>query len=265
MIVYPKISPVLLQIGPVKIHWYGVMYLLGFAIAYALARVRAEKPYSPITGEQVGDLIFYSALGVVLGGRIGYMLFYNFQVLIHKPFSLFAVWQGGMSFHGGLLGVVLAIAFYAKKINKPYFAINDFITPLVPIGLGLGRLGNFINGELWGRVTNVPWAMVFPHVDLLPRHPSQLYEFFLEGVFLFIILWYYSRKKRPTGSVTALFGVLYGSFRFGVEFFREPDDGLGFVVFDSLTMGQLLSLPMILIGLWLLWRNVRGAKKCSNI
>jgi len=202
----------------------------------------------------VSDLIFYGALGVVLGGRIGYMLFYNFSGLIADPLSLVRTWQGGMSFHGGLIGVLVAMWFMARRFHKPFFAVTDFIAPLVPLGLAAGRLGNFINGELWGRATDVPWGMVFPRVDALARHPSQLYEFFLEGVVMFVILWCYSARNPPTMRVSALFLLLYGCFRFIVEYFREPDAQWGFVLFNSMSMGQLLSIPVVFFGiiLWIL-------------
>lgn len=188
----------------------------------------------------------------MLGGRIGYMLFYDFGALLHNPLSLFQVWDGGMSFHGGFLGVMLALWLYARKIKRPWLKLCDFLVPLVPIGLGAGRIGNFINGELWGRVSHVPWAMVFPGAGPLPRHPSQLYEFLLEGVLLFLILWWYSRKPRPTGRISVLFIILYGVFRFMVEFVRNPDPQLGFVAFGWMTRGQELCIPMIIGGI-ILW------------
>lgn len=248
MLLYPDINPVALQLGPVKIHWYGLMYLLGFAIAWLLALYRANKPNSGWDKDQVADFIFYCALGVILGGRIGYMLFYDFSGLISEPFSLFKIWQGGMSFHGGLMGVVIALWLFARRYHKTWCEVADFAAPLVPLGLAAGRIGNFINGELWGRVTTLPWAMVFPGAGPLPRHPSQLYEFLCEGVLLFVILWWFSAKKRPPFAVGALFLLLYGLFRFVIEFFREPDPQLGFVAFGCLSQGQLLSIPMILIG-----------------
>ncbi|MGR5463269.1 prolipoprotein diacylglyceryl transferase [Photobacterium damselae] len=244
---FPQIDPVLVQIGPLAIRWYGLMYLIGFAFAMWLANRRADQPGSGWTKDQVSDLLFAGFLGVVIGGRIGYVLFYNFDLFLANPLYLFKVWTGGMSFHGGLLGVITAMLWYGHKNGRTFFSIADFIAPLVPFGLGMGRLGNFINGELWGRVTDVPWAMIFPTGGPLPRHPSQLYEFLLEGVVLFIILNLFIRKPRPTGAVSGLFLLCYGSFRFFVEFFRQPDAQLGF--FDGwLTMGQILSTPMILLG-----------------
>ncbi|HIF9154092.1 TPA: prolipoprotein diacylglyceryl transferase [Photobacterium damselae] len=244
---FPQIDPVLVQIGPLAIRWYGLMYLIGFAFAMWLANRRADQPGSGWTKDQVSDLLFAGFLGVVIGGRIGYVLFYNFDLFLANPLYLFKVWTGGMSFHGGLLGVITAMFWYGHKNGRTFFSIADFIAPLVPFGLGMGRLGNFINGELWGRVTDVPWAMIFPTGGPLPRHPSQLYEFLLEGVVLFIILNLFIRKPRPIGAVSGLFLLCYGSFRFFVEFFRQPDAQLGF--FDGwLTMGQILSTPMILLG-----------------
>lgn len=246
MLPFPNINPIALELGPLKVHWYGVMYLIGFAGAWLLCDRRAVK--WGWTKEQVSDLIFYAALGVVLGGRIGYVLFYNFSSFLQHPLWIFKVWEGGMSFHGGMLGVFLALYCYGKSIGKTFFEVSDFIAPMVPIGLGAGRLGNFINGELWGRATDVPWAMIFPNADALPRHPSQLYQCFLEGVVMFIVLYVFSQKPRPLMSISGLFLILYGTFRIAVEFFRQPDSQLGFIAFDWLTMGQLLSLPMVIIG-----------------
>ncbi len=252
MLSYPQIDPVAVAIGPLKIHWYGLMYLLGFAAAWWLARIRSQRKDAPLNVVQVSDLIFYGALGVVIGGRIGYVLFYHFENFLQDPLWLFAIWEGGMSFHGGMLGVLVAMFFYGKTLNLNVFQLTDFTVPLVPIGLGAGRLGNFIGGELWGRVTDVPWAMVFPRAGDLPRHPSQLYQLALEGVLLFLILWWYSAKPRPRMAVSGLFLICYGVFRFVVEFFRQPDAHLGYIAFNWLTMGQLLTLPMVLVGLMLM-------------
>ncbi len=248
MLHYPDINPIAFSLGPLRVHWYGLMYLLGFMAAWVLATRRAQHSASGWTSNQVADLIFYGALGVIIGGRLGYMLFYDFGQFIQHPLTIFKLWDGGMSFHGGMLGVWVALAFYAWRYHKNIWALTDFAAPLVPIGLGLGRLGNFINGELWGRVTTMPWGMVYPDAGPLPRHPSELYECLLEGVVLFTILWWFSAKPRPRFAVTALFLLCYGSFRFVLEFFRQPDPQLGFIAWGWLTMGQLLSLPMILIG-----------------
>lgn len=252
MLTFPNIDPIAVSLGPLSIRWYGLMYLVGFVAGYLLLSYRARKPQSGWTVEQVSDLIFYGAMGVVLGGRVGYVLFYNFSGLVDDPLSLFKVWEGGMSFHGGFLGVMIAMWLYGRKIGKTQFELLDFCAPIVPIGLGAGRIGNFIGGELWGRQTDVPWGMVFPHVDNLARHPSQLYQAFLEGLVLFLILWFYSAKPRPKYAVSGMFALFYGLFRFMVEFVREPDAHLGKVAFDWLTMGQILSLPMIAVGIILL-------------
>lgn len=244
-----EIDPIAVALGPLKIHWYGLMYLVGFASAWYLGGKRARRPGSGWTEDQVSDLIFWGAVGVVLGGRFGYVLFYNFGQFLDDPLWLFAVWEGGMSFHGGLLGVIAAIGYFSHKYQKSYFEIGDFVAPLIPIGLGAGRVGNFIGGELWGRPTDQSWGVIFPRAgDMMARHPSQLYEFALEGVVLFTLLWFYSSKPRPKMAVSALFLILYGLFRSSVEFFRQPDVQLGFVALDWMTMGQLLSLPMVVLG-----------------
>lgn len=245
------INPIALDLGPLQVHWYGLMYLIGFAAAWWLGVKRARKPGSGWTEEQISDLIFWGAMGVVLGGRMGYVLFYHFDRFLQDPLWLFAVWEGGMSFHGGLLGVIAAMYLFGRKHGKSLFTMTDFVAPLVPIGLGAGRIGNFIGGELWGRVTDGPWGVVFPRGGDLPRHPSQLYEFALEGLVLFVVLWWFSSKPRPKMAVSGLFLLLYGVFRSLVEFVREPDAHLQFIAFEWLTMGQLLSLPMILLGMFL--------------
>lgn len=248
MLSYPHIDPVLVALGPIKIHWYGIMYLIGFAAVWLLGQRRAALPWSVIKPEAIEDLVTYGALGVIVGGRLGYILFYNFGAFLENPLILFKIWQGGMSFHGGMLGVFIAMWFFAKKQHCTVLQLTDIIAPLAPIGLGAGRIGNFINSELWGRPTDVPWAMVFPTGGALARHPSQLYEAFLEGIVLFIILWVYTQKPRPTMAATGLAVTLYGCFRFFIEFFRMPDAHLGYLALDWLTMGQILSTPMIIIG-----------------
>lgn len=255
MIVFPQIDPVAFSLGPIKVHWYGLMYLLGFVAAWGLAHWRVKHYRLNWTAEQISDLIFYGALGVIIGGRIGYLLFYNSYQFFTQPWVVVKLWEGGMSFHGGLIGVAVAMWLFARKIKKPFLEVADFLAPLVPLGLGAGRIGNFINGELWGRVTDMPWAMIFPNSDGQPRHPSQLYEFGLEGVALFIFLWWYAAKPRPAGRVTAMFLIGYALCRLLAECFREPDAQLGFIGFNWLTMGQLLSIPMLLIGLWCLKRS----------
>ncbi len=252
MLIHPQFDPVALHLGPLAIRWYGLMYLLAFGLFLLLGRQRIKTgPQSGWTVNELDDLLFYGVLGVVLGGRLGYVLFYQPAHFFAHPLEIFSVWQGGMAFHGGLLGVLVAMGLFAHKTGKRWLAVTDFIAPLVPLGLGAGRIGNFINGELWGRPTDVPWAMVFPQVDSVPRHPSQLYQFALEGLTLFVILWLFSRKPRPTGAVSGLFLIGYGTFRFLVEFTREPDSFLGLLALN-LSMGQWLSLPMILAGIAML-------------
>jgi phosphatidylglycerol:prolipoprotein diacylglycerol transferase len=259
MLTAPNIDPVAISIGPLKVHWYGLMYVFGLLALWFLASRRARRPNSGWTTEEVGDLVFYGALGVILGGRIGYMLFYNLPHYLEHPLDIFRIWEGGMSFHGGLVGTLLAVLYFARKTGKRFFAITDFVAPWVPIGLGLGRIGNFINQELWGKVTNLPWGMVFRDAGPLPRHPSQLYQASLEGVALFVILWLFTRKPRPTASVSGLFLIGYGLFRFLVEFVREPDPQLGYLAWGWLTMGQVLSFPMILVGIGLMVWAYRAA------
>jgi phosphatidylglycerol:prolipoprotein diacylglycerol transferase len=250
MLTYPQINPVALNLGFIELHWYGLMYLLAFLIAYALGCYRARQPNSVLNKEELGDLLlFWGVLGVIIGGRLGYVLFYQFNYFLRDPAYIFKVWEGGMSFHGGLIGAILAMIFYARKHHKAVGKVFDFIAPLVPVGLGLGRIGNFINGELWGRPTDVAWGMVFPHVDAQARHATQLYEAALEGILLFAVLWLFSAKPRPAYSVSGLFLIGYGLIRFLLEYYREPDAHLGFVLFGSLTMGQLLSLPMLIAGI----------------
>src|SRR5690554_5416780 len=243
------------------------MYLLGFLVGWLGARYRARRPDSPVAPVQVDDLIFYTAFGVIVGGRVGYMLFYNLDGFLANPLSLFAIWQGGMSFHGGLIGVIVAMWLFARKVRRPFFSIADFVAPWITPGLGFGRIGNFINGELWGVETDpdAPWAMI---VDGVARHPSQLYEAFLEGLVLFVALVTFSARPRPTMAVSGLFLLLYGVFRFGVEFVREPDRDIGYIAFGWLTQGQLLSAPMIVAGVVLLvlaYRRRGGAARAAAV
>lgn len=252
MLRYPHFDPVLVHIGPLAIHWYGLMYLVGFLGAWGLARWRADR--IGLAKSDVGDMIFYGALGVVLGGRIGYALFYGWEFFAADPLWIFRVWDGGMSFHGGLLGVAVAIVLFARKHNLRFMQLCDFIAPVVPVGLGAGRIGNFINQELPGRISHLPWAIDYPKYGPEPRHPSAIYQFLTEGVLLFIILWWVSSKPRKRGLVAGLFVLLYGCFRFFTEFFRRPDPQLGFIAFNWMTMGQLLCIPMIVIGILIvLW------------
>jgi phosphatidylglycerol:prolipoprotein diacylglycerol transferase len=252
VLVHPGFDPVALQVGPLAIRWYGLMYLVAFLLVIVLGRRRINtQPWTGWSKSQLDDALFYGVLGTILGGRLGYVLFYKLDYYLAHPLEIFYIWQGGMSFHGGFLGVIIAMALFARRTRKKWLNVTDFIAPLVPPGLAAGRLGNFINAELWGRPSDVPWATVFPNVDAIPRHPSQLYEFALEGVAMFIILWWFASKPRPAGAVSALFLILYGGFRFLVEFTREPDDYLGLLAFN-MSMGQWLSVPMILVGVALL-------------
>jgi phosphatidylglycerol---prolipoprotein diacylglyceryl transferase len=252
MLAYPSINPVAFHLFTWPVYWYGLMYLVGFLGGWGLLAWRLHVSPRGFTQDQLSDVGFFAAIGAIVGGRLGYMIFYDWRVLFSDPLLIFQTWKGGMSFHGGLLGVLVALILCTRKINKPLLALTDLIAPVVPIGLGAGRIGNFINGELWGRVTTAPWGMVFPNAGSLPRHPSQLYEFALEGVLLFIILWLYSWKPKPMGAVSGLFAICYGCFRTGVEFFREPDAQIGYLAFGWLTEGQLLSLPLILVGIALM-------------
>ena len=252
MLIHPQFDPVAIHIGSFGIHWYGLMYLTGFLGFLFLGQYQIKhKPWFNWNKTMLDDALFYGALGVIIGGRLGYVVFYQATYFLRHPLEILAVWQGGMSFHGGFLGVLVAMYLFNKKHPQPWLKTMDFVAPLVPIGLGAGRMGNFINGELWGRVTDLKIGMIFPQADNLPRHASQLYEFSLEGVLLFVILWWFSSKQRPTGAISALFLLGYGSFRFLVEFTRQPDDFLGLLGL-GLSMGQWLSLPMILVGIWML-------------
>lgn len=266
MLTYPAIDPVAISVGPLNVHWYGIMYLFAFAAAWILAWKRAALPHSPIKPSQVEDLIVYGAIGVVLGGRFGYVVLYNFDAWLRDPLWLFRVWEGGMAFHGGLLGVILAIFLYCRRLKISYFDTLDFVVPLVPLGLGFGRIGNFIGQELWGRATDVSWGMVFPRdPEALVRHPSQLYQAFLEGFVLFIIVFWFSRKPRPRLAVASVFLIFYGIFRFAVEFVRQPDDHIPTLVFGWMTRGQLLTIPMIAVGIGILcWAYYQQSKKADT-
>ena len=276
MLQFPDFDPVALQIGPLVIRWYGLMYLIGFGGGWWLLRRRMRLPGAICTVEHVDDLVFYTAMGVILGGRVGYMLFYNWAQLLAEPLSLFYIWRGGMSFHGGLLGVAFAMLLYGRKIGRSFWQLSDLITPVVTIGLGAGRIGNFINGELWGRPTDLPWAMqvscteskfedlCFGQLDLPagtlwtpPLHPSPLYEALLEGLVLFILLWTFSAKPRPVMAVSGMFGLCYGLFRAAVEFVRLPDSHIDYLAFGWVTMGHVLTVPMILSGLLVLFLAYR--------
>jgi len=266
MLQHPQFNPVAVHIGSLSIHWYGLMYLLAFALVWLLGRWRIRQGLIPLTTRHLEDLLFYGVLGVIVGGRMGYALFYKFSDFLARPWELLYLWQGGMSFHGGLIGVLVALWLVARKTGHPFLVVSDSIAPLVPLGLAAGRMGNFINGELWGRPTDLPWGMVFPQAgDPLARHPSQLYEMGLEGLLLFALLWMFSRTARPTGAISALFLVGYGVLRFLVEYTREPDRFLG-VLSGGMSMGQWLSLPMILIGVLLAVRagNGKTDKKISG-
>jgi phosphatidylglycerol:prolipoprotein diacylglycerol transferase len=272
MLTYPDIDPVAFSLGPLKIHWYGLMYLVGFAAFWALGRYRAARSGSGWTPQMVDDVLFYGVVGTIVGGRLGYMLFYGYDQIVDNPLNLFKVWEGGMSFHGGLIGVMTAMWVFARRNGRRFFEVTDFIAPLVPLGLFAGRIGNFINGELWGGATGLPWGMRLPCDRFpayceglpaeagwsLPLHPSQLYEAALEGVALFLIVWLFSARPRPTMAVSGLFLLVYGLFRFAVEMVRRPDAHIGYLAFDWVTMGQVLSLPMILFGALLLFLAYRS-------
>ncbi|MFZ3174719.1 MAG: prolipoprotein diacylglyceryl transferase [Thiobacillus sp.] len=253
MLVHPQFDPVALQLGPVAIHWYGLMYLIAFLQVILLGRwCIAHRPWSGWTVNMLDDVLFYGVLGVILGGRLGYVLFYKPMEYLANPLDILKLWEGGMSFHGGFLGVIIAMALFAKRHKLRWLSVTDFIAPLVPLGLAAGRLGNFINGELWGRATDLPWGMVFPQAgDGIARHPSQLYQFAGEGLLLFAVLWLYSSKPRPVGAISGVFLIGYGTFRFLAEFAREPDSFLGLLGMD-LSMGQWLSLPMVVAGVIML-------------
>ena len=263
MLIHPQFDPIALSLGPLQIHWYGLTYLVAFALFYGLALQRTRQPqwaHLGWNGRDVEDLLFYGVLGVILGGRLGYVLFYKLGDYLAHPLDIFMVWKGGMSFHGGLLGVLVAMALFARRRGRSYWEVTDLIAPCVPTGLASGRIGNFINGELWGRAADptLPWAMIFPQSgSSLPRHPSQLYQFALEGVLLFVLLWMYSRKPRALGQVSGAFLLGYGVFRFTAEFFREPDSFLGLLALN-MSMGQWLCVPMVVMGVGLMLRGAPG-------
>ena len=250
--IMPHIDPVFLRLGPLEFRWYGLMYIIGFICAYFVILAGVKRKQIGFTRDDVADFVFTAALGVILGGRTGYILFYNLAFYLDHPLKVFAVWEGGMSFHGGLAGGILAGLYFVRKKKVPIFRMADIVAPSIPVGLGLGRFGNFINGELYGRVTDVPWGMVFSAGGNLPRHPSQLYEAILEGPVTYLIVWALGRKVRPDGVIFWSFVALYGLFRFFVEFFREPDQQLGYI-FGSFSMGQMLSFPMFLLGMGMVW------------
>lgn len=248
MLTYPEIDPIIFALGPLKVRWYGLMYVIAFLLAWWLAKRRCARSDSPVNSEQVDDLMFYGMLGVIVGGRVGYALVYGWDQFTSDPFYLLKITQGGMSFHGGLAGVIIAMWLYGRRLGRSIWSLTDFVAPIVPLGLGFGRIGNFINGELWGKETEVAWAFVVNGVSV---HASQLYEAILEGFVLFLILWIYSSKPRPYLAVSGMFLLFYGIFRFFVEFYRVPDDHLDYLALGWVTMGQILSAPMILAGLML--------------
>jgi phosphatidylglycerol:prolipoprotein diacylglycerol transferase len=260
MLPYPDIDPVLFSIGFIKVRWYGLMYVGGFVLGWWLARKRAGRSDTPVEASQVDDLVFYIMIGVIAGGRLGYCLVYGWEQLTRDPLYIFKITEGGMSFHGGMVGVTVALWLYGRKIGRRMLELTDFAAPMVPLGLGLGRIGNFINSELWGKATNLPWAF---NINGVGRHPSQLYEALLEGVVLFVILWTFSSRPRPYMAVTGMFLLWYGIFRFAVEFFRLPDADLGYLAFGWVTMGQILSMPMIVAGAVMLWLAYRGRDRES--
>ncbi|OSM05252.1 prolipoprotein diacylglyceryl transferase [Magnetofaba australis] len=262
MIAYPQFDPIIFEVGPLAVRWYGLMYTLSFLFAWPLLNYRAKRFMPQLTSDHLGDILIYTLMGIVLGGRFGYILFYQFDYYLHHPLAILRVWEGGMSFHGGLLGGIAACLLYSRKSGIPCLQLADLAFPIAPVGLLLGRIGNFINGELWGRVTDVPWAMVFPTGGPLPRHPSQLYEAFLEGVCLFILMWTLGNKPRPAGFLLGLFIMGYAVCRFLVEFVREPDAHLGLLAL-GLSMGQWLTLPMFLVGLGLLLRAQRKGAQAA--
>lgn len=261
MLQFPNFDPIAIKLGPIAIHWYGLMYLTAFGSAWLLGRWRIKHQKTTMTMRDLEDIIFYGVLAVVAGGRLGYVLFYKPAYYLAHPLEIFYLWEGGMSFHGGLLGVMLMMFWLSRSRKYPFLMVCDFVSPLIPLGLAAGRLGNFINGELWGRASTLPWAMVFPQSgDGIARHPSQLYQFGLEGLALFVLVWWFANKARPMGQISAMFLIGYGFFRFIAEFARQPDNFLGLLA-AGLTMGQWLSLPMIIAGIALYQWAAKKAKK----
>ena len=260
MLNHPTINPTIVKIGPLQIRWYGVMYILAFLASYFLVKYQIRKKGLPININTVNDLFLFLIIGLIIGARLGYVIFYNLPFYCSHPLKVFAVWEGGMSFHGGLIGIIFSAVIFVKKYRVNFWEFADLVSVTAPIGLGLGRLGNFINAELYGRVTNLPWGMIFPSGGALPRHPSQLYEFFLEGILLFAILWWIKNFPLRKGTVSCLFLILYSIMRFSIEFFREPDPQLG-ILFSFLTMGQILSIFMCIFGLILLFFRPEKRKK----
>lgn len=265
MLTHPNFDPVALQIGPVAIHWYGLSYLIGFALAWWLAQRRCNPQYG-WKREETTDFVFYAALGAIVGGRIGYMIIYGWSQFVADPLSVIRIWEGGISFHGGFVGVLIGIFIFARQTGRTWLQVGDFVSPFICVPIFTVRLlGNFVNGELWGRVTDVPWGMVFARAGDLPRHPSQIYEACLEGLVMGVILLWFSSRPRPTGAVAGLFVVLYASFRFGVEFFREPDAHIGYVAFGWMSMGQALSIPLWILGFSMLaWAYAPRENKTYN-
>ena len=267
MLSYPDINPVAVDLGFIQIRWYGISYVTGILLAWWLLRVRSARLYELWSADQVADLIFYATLGIILGGRLGSVLFYNLPYYLGHPLDVFKIWEGGMSFHGGLLGVLTAMWLFARRQKMRFFDVSDFLAPVVPVGLFLGRIANFINGELWGRPSNLPWAMIFPdpRAGNVPRHPSQLYEACFEGLVLFAVLWWFSSRPRPVMATSGLFLLLYGVFRGLVELVREPDWQIGYLAGGWLTMGMLLSVPMVVLGILLLYLAYRQRQTAGNV
>ncbi len=252
MLEFPQINPIALSLGPVNVHWYGLMYVIAFIVGWMLLRYRASRSGSDWTHVEVNDIVSWVMLGAILGGRVGYVLFYDLAYYMQHPIEILYVWNGGMSFHGGLIGVLIVLFAWGIVYKRRFLETLDFIAPAIAPGLFFGRIGNFINAELWGKTTDVSWGMIFPNAGILPRHPTQLYEAGLEGIALFLIVWIFSAKERPEGAVSGLFALLYGTFRIFNEFFREPDAHLGYLYGDWFTMGMLLSLPLIIVGILLI-------------